>query len=98
MVGAGQQEPDPSGDGAEAPDEQALWAKGVEDCVVGEALRALRMVIVGVVTHFDLGVIDQWREVHDPGLTRNRMHHTRVGRVGEHGHVPTRCHIAGARS
>jgi hypothetical protein len=38
-------------------------------------------------------MIDQGRQVNDPGLTRNRMHHMWIGSVREHGHDPTRCQI-----
>ena len=56
MVGAVHHELDPAGDGAELADDELVADEGevVEDVAL-EARRILRIVVIGVITHLDIG-------------------------------------------
>lgn len=80
VVGAVHDELDPAGDGAELADDQLVADEGevVED-VAFKARRILRIVVIGVITHLDIGPLDG---VLDKALLGEARHGVRVGGVG----------------
>ncbi len=80
VVGAVHDELDPAGDGAELADDQLVADEGevVED-VAFKACRILRIVVIGVITHLDIGPLDGVLDKAHLGETR---HGVRVGGVG----------------
>lgn len=80
VVGTVHDELDPAGDGAELADDELVADEGevVEDVAL-EACRVLRVVVVGVVTHLDIGPLDG---VLDKAHLGEARHGVRVGGVG----------------
>ena len=80
MVGAVHDELHPAGDGAELADDQLVADEGevVEDVAL-EARRILRVVVIGVVTHLDIGPLDG---VLDKAHLGEAVHGVGIGGIG----------------
>lgn len=80
VVGAVHDEFDPAGDGAEFADDELVADEGevVEDVAL-EARRILRVVVIGVVAHLDIGPLDG---VLDKAHLGEALHGVGIGGVG----------------
>ena len=80
VVGAVHDELHPAGDGAELADDELVADEGevVEDVAL-EARRILRIVVIGVVTHLDIGSLDG---VPDKAHLGEAVHGVGVGGIG----------------
>lgn len=80
VIGAVHDELDPAGDGAELADDELVADEGevVEDVAL-EARRILWIVVIGVVTHLDIGSLDG---VLDKAHLGEAVHGVGVGGVG----------------
>lgn len=80
MVGAVHDELHPAGDGAELADDELVANEGevVEDVAL-EARRILRVVVIGVVTHLDIGPLDG---VLDKAHLGEAVHGVGIGGLG----------------
>ena len=80
VVGAFHDELHPAGDGAELADDELVADEGevVEDVAL-EARRILRVVVIGVVTHLDIGPLDG---VLDKAHLGEAVHGVGIGGIG----------------